>query len=337
MSDSSTKVVYAALAGNVLVAGSKFVAAALSGSSAMLTEAIHSSADAANQVLLLIGNKRSHAPADKSHAFGYGMEIYFWTFVVAVMVLLAGGVASIYEGVQQLRDPEPIRSPLLSLGVLALSFVFEGSSLSVGYREYKRIVCGRKLDGEAVGLWRFIVMSEDPNLYESLLEDSAALIGICFAAIGIAASAWLGWLWADGAASIAIGILLVADSWVIARATRSLVAGESASPIALQDIEKALRSMDRPIAITGMSTLQLGPSCILIALTVAPEGDRSFSDVQTDLDRTTATLKSADERITHVLFRFDQIPQGQRFETNVGVSTGPTADPLSPTGAPGLP
>jgi cation diffusion facilitator family transporter len=304
MSDSSTKVVYAALAGNVLVAASKFAAAALSGSSAMLTEAIHSSADTVNQVLLLIGNKRSHAPADQSHAFGYGMEIYFWTFVVAVMVLLAGGVASIYEGAHQLRHLEPIKSPLISLGVLALSSIFEGSSLTVGYREYKRIVCGRKIDGERVSLWRFIALSKDPNLYASLLEDSAALIGLCFAAIGVAASAYLGWLWADGAASIAIGILLVADSCVIALATRSLVAGESASPLALQDIEKALRSMDRPIAIAEMSTLQLGPSCILIALTVAPEADRAFTEVQRDLDRMIATLKSADDRITHVLFRF---------------------------------
>jgi cation diffusion facilitator family transporter len=310
MSDSSTKVVYAALAGNILVAASKFVAAALSGSSAMLTEAIHSSADTVNQVLLLIGNKRSHAPADESHAFGYGMEIYFWTFVVAVMVLLAGGVASIYEGVQQLRHLEPIRSPLISLGVLVLSLIFEGSSLAVGYREYKRIVCGRKVDGESVSLWRFIVLSKDPNLYESLLEDSAALIGICFAAIGVAASAYLGWLWADGAASIAIGILLVADSCVIALATRSLVAGESASPLALQDIDRALRSIDRPIAIAGMSTLQLGPSCILIALTVSSEADRPFADVQRDLDRTSATLKSADERITHVLFRFEEKSKG---------------------------
>jgi cation diffusion facilitator family transporter len=303
MANSSTKVVYAALIGNVLVAASKFIAASISGSSAMLTEAIHSSADTANQVLLLIGNKRSRAPADAGHAFGYGMEIYFWTFVVAVMVLLAGGVVSLYEGIVQLRQPEPIRSPAISLGVLALSLVFEGSSLAVGYREYRRIVCGRKVDGESVGLWRFIVLSKDPNLYESLLEDSAALIGICFAATGVAASAYLGWLWADGVASIAIGVLLVVDSYVIALATRSLIAGESASPLVQQDIQRALDHVEPPVPIAQLDTLQLGPRCVLIAVTLTRDPDRAAKDFERDVDRLTKALKKADERITHVLFR----------------------------------
>ncbi len=124
MPDSSTRVVYAALLGNVLVAICKFGAAALSGSSAMLTEAIHSTADTVNQVLLLIGTWRSRARADASHAFGYGMEVYFWTFVVAVIVLLAGGVASIWQGAMQIDAPEEIKSPLVSLAVLAISALF---------------------------------------------------------------------------------------------------------------------------------------------------------------------------------------------------------------------
>lgn len=128
MPDASTKVVYAALTGNVLVALSKFGAAFLSGSSAMLTEAIHSAADTVNQVLLLVGTWRSRARPSARHAFGHGMEIYFWTFVIAVIVLLAGGVASIWQGVMQVAAPHPIESPLISLGVLALSALFEGSS-----------------------------------------------------------------------------------------------------------------------------------------------------------------------------------------------------------------
>ena len=270
----------------------------------MLTEAIHSTADTVNQVLLLTGTKRSKARADDTHAFGYGLEIYFWTFVVAVMVLLAGGAASIYEGVRQVRDPEPLGSPVVSFVVLALSFVFEGTSLGVGIREYKRIVRGRKVDGEEVGLWRFIILSKDPNLYESLLEDSAALVGIVIAAAGVAASSYLHWLWADGVASILIGLLLVADSTVIAMATRSLIAGESVSPLARQSIEAAVAAIDSGIPITDIATLQLGPRSVLVALTIGREPARSATELQHDLDELTSALQKADGRIAHVLFRF---------------------------------
>lgn len=169
MADRSTKVVYAALLGNVLVAVTKFIAATLSGSSAMLTEAIHSSADTANQILLLLGNSRSRAKLDPTHPFGYGMEIYFWTFVVAVLVLLAGGGASLWEGIHHLIAPKPIVSAGLSLGVLAVSSAIEGFSLLVGYREYKRVSRTHTIPNEHVGLWKFIKQSKDPNLYESLL------------------------------------------------------------------------------------------------------------------------------------------------------------------------
>ena len=175
----------------MFVALSKFGAALLSGLSAMFTEAIHSAADTVNQVLLLVGTRRSKARANAGHAFGYGMEIYFWTFVVAVIVLLPGGVASIWQGVLHIASQESIESPFVSLGVLALAAVFEGSSLTVAYREYKRQVRGRTYRRRPVGVWRFIKLSKDPNLYESLLEDAAALVGIGFAAIGVAASAWL--------------------------------------------------------------------------------------------------------------------------------------------------
>ena len=163
MADGSTRVVYAALVGNVLVALSKVAAAALSGSSAMLTEAIHSSADTVNQLLLLIGDRRSRAPPNPSHPFGYGGEIYFWTFIVAVQVLLAGGAVALYEGVQRLRHPAPIRAAAISLGVLALAAVFEGSTLAIGCREARRAVAEHPIPGQRVGLWRFIKMSKIPT------------------------------------------------------------------------------------------------------------------------------------------------------------------------------
>ena len=299
MTDGSTRVVYAALTGNLLVAIAKFAAAAISGSSAMLTEGIHSSADTVNQLLLLIGTRRSRARADASHAFGYGLEIYFWAFDVAVLVLVVGGAASIYEGVRELGDLKPLAAPGLSLVVLALSMVFEGASFAVGYREYKRVVRGRK-----VGLWRFIVLSKDPNLYESLLEDMAALIGLLIAAAGVAASAYFGLLWADGAASIAIGLLLIADSAVIASATRSLIAGETASPILLAQIE-TLKHDESLLEILKVLTLQLGPKIILVAVTVRLDPDKSVREARRQLNNVTDRIKALDRRISYVLFRFE--------------------------------
>jgi cation diffusion facilitator family transporter len=303
MGKESTKVVYVALAGNVLVTLAKFGAAALSGSSAMLTEAIHSSADSANQLILLLGNKRSRLESDETHPFGYGMEIYFWTFIVAVMVLIAGGVASIYQGVARLRDLRPVEQPLVSLGVLAASAVFEGSSLAVGYRTFKRIVRGRKIDGQTVSMWRFIEISKDPNLYETLLEDSAALLGIGIAILGVVASAYFGLLMADGSASIAIGVLLVLDSIVIARATRSLIAGESAARPVTDGIHALLREHAPHLRVSNVATLQLGPETILVALTIAPDPASTVADSARSLRQVTDRLKALDRRIAHVLFR----------------------------------
>jgi cation diffusion facilitator family transporter len=302
MADESTTVVYAALTGNILVALAKFGAAFLSGSSAMLTEAIHSTADTANQLLLLVGNKRSRRHKDKSHAFGYGMEVYFWTFVVAVIVFLAGGVTSIWQGAQRLASPEPLRSPVISLGVLALSAVFEGSSFAVGYRAYKRRVRGRNVLGRPVGMWRFIKLSKDPNLYESLLEDSAALMGIGLAAAGVVASAFFGALWADGAASIMIGMLLVACSWVIAEATRSLMAGETVAPPLLEDIQQVLQRYADRLTVSEVKTLHLGPQQVLVALTIELVS-KTLAKAEHDLTHITANIQSLDKRITYVYFR----------------------------------
>jgi len=304
VADRSTAVVYVALGGNLLVAALKFAAATISRSTAMLTEAIHSAADCANQVLLLIGNKRSQAGPDETHAFGYGGEVYFWAFVVAVMVPIAGGAASIYEGVRKLADPEPVRSLSISLTVLGLSALFEGWSLRFGLREYRRVAFRHRLPGFRVSLWRFIELSKDPNLYETLLEDIAALAGIGIALVGVVLSATFHRLWADGAASLGIGLLLVADSWVIARATRSLVAGETVAPPLLKDLENALRSGPHIRAFANLKTLHLGPSTILIAVTVELASERITSQsAADDLDKVSDQLKAVDERVAHVFFR----------------------------------
>ena len=303
MADGSSKVVYAALAGILLVAGSKFIAAVISGSSAMLTEAIHSSADCTNQLLLLIGVRRSKLPSDPTHPFGYAMEIYFWTFsIVAVLVLLAGGAYSLFQGVSKLAHPSSIRAPELSLFVLFLSAIFEGASFRVGYRQYQKVIATHNAPGDTVNLIQFIKWSKDPSLYESLLEDGAALAGLAVAAIGVVASAHFGILRADGAASLVIGMILVANGIAILVATRSLIAGEAVAPPVLRDFWSAVRTRQWSDRVTDLATLHLGPSCILVAVTLSPRtGEDSDREVALELDQ---LLKAADPRVLDVLIRY---------------------------------
>lgn len=298
MPDGSVRVVYAALAGNILVAASKYAAAGLSGSSAMLTEAIHSTADSANQILLLIGNRRSKAPADQTHNFGYGAEIYFWTSIVAVLVLLVGGALSLVQGVQQIRSPRPVESFLVAVGVLALSALIEGGSFLVGQREVRKVVRRHRPTGDTIGFWEFIKQSKDPNLYESQLEDGAALVGVGIALVGILANALLGWLWADGAASCAIGVLLIANALIILGATRNLVAGESVAPVIRAKLLDVLAGQNPQV--TKVETLHLGPRSILVALTFA---EAIATIAEPDLDRLVRGIRNVDDRIKHVLFR----------------------------------
>jgi cation diffusion facilitator family transporter len=300
MTDGSSRVVYAALTGNLLVALAKYVAAALSGSSAMLTEAIHSTSDCINQLLLLIGIRRGRLPSDSTHRFGYGMEIYFWTFVVAVLVLLAGGAYSIYRGASELAGPHPIESPELSLAILFVSALFEGRSFRVGYKQYQKVVAAHSIPGQRITLIQFIKLSKDPSLYESLLEDGAALAGLAVAAVGVVGSAYLGIMRADGAASVLIGMILVANGIAVLVATRSLVAGEAVAPPVLRDLWSAVRGYPWSGRVTDLATLHLGPICILVAVTLLP-GAGNDDEIGHEIER---TLKATDPRIIEVLFRF---------------------------------
>jgi cation diffusion facilitator family transporter len=314
MADGSGKVVYAALAGNILVALCKYAAAILSGSSAMLTEAVHSSADCLNQLLLLVGVRRGRLPADDTHQFGYGMEIYFWTFVVAMLVLIVGGAFSLYQGIEKLSAPAPIRSPLVTLGVLVLSAIFEGSSFAIGYREYEQVK-KRHAPRSRVGLVRFIQWSKDPSLYETLLEDGAALAGLLIAGVGILASAYGGWLAADAIASIAIGLLLLANGVAILVATRSLIAGEAVAPPVLENLKLGLKDQPWSDRIVDVATLHLGPNCILVAATLLPAKNGLPDElIAKEVEQ---RLRKIDPRVIEVLFRLTErgdtpAPQGGR-------------------------
>jgi cation diffusion facilitator family transporter len=298
MHGGSTRVVLTALAGNGAIAVAKFAAAGVSGSTAMLTEAIHSLVDTGDQLLLLVGQRRGLRPADDTHPLGYGMETYFWSFVVALMVFVLGGMLSIYEGVRHILDPSPLVSPWISLGVLAVSGVFEGISFRVGYREYKRVIRGNR-----IRLWDFIKGSKDPGLVSVLLEDSAALIGIALAAIGVIAASFFHLAWADGAASVAIGLLLTGVALVLANETRSLIAGESVAPIVMQRLKETLDGINCITRLDDVATLHLGPGVILVALTIGFRPRATGASIDAAIREITECLQATDGRVAYVYVR----------------------------------
>jgi divalent metal cation (Fe/Co/Zn/Cd) transporter len=230
------------------------------------------------------------------------MEIYFWTFVVALLVLLAGGAYSVYQGLEEFARPTPIRWPELSLAVLFVSALFEGASFRVAYREYRKVQARHRMLGYPRNVIQFIKWSKDPSLYESLLEDGAALVGVAVAAIGIVGSAYLGIERGDGAASLLIGLILLANGTAILIATRSLMAGEAVAPPVLEDLWAAVRRHDPRGRVTDLATLHLGPSCIFIAVTLAPPVDGEFDGGF--LDALEHQLKDVDERVLDVFFHY---------------------------------
>ena len=258
--------VVAALVGNLLIAATKFVAAFVTGSSAMLTEAIHSLVDTGNQVLMLYGEHRSRRPADDVHPFGYGRELYFWSFVVALLLFSGGAGVSIYEGAQHYLAPEPIRTPIANYVVLGLSAVFEGGSWLIANRALRRGGDGRS----AVSLLR---RSKDPSIFVVVAEDSAALIGIALAAVAISLALWTGDARWDAVGSIAIGVLLAVVAVLLARETKGLLIGERADPELIAAITEAVRAEPGLCTVTSIRTTHLAPDQI-VAIVGADFDDR---------------------------------------------------------------
>ena len=294
--NSSTTVVYAALAGNLAIAVTKFVAFALTGSSAMLTEAIHSSVDTGNQGLLLLGLARAKKPPSETHPFGYGMEVYFWAFVVALLIFALGGAFSIYEGVLKIGQPEPIARAWINFLVIGLAVLFEGGSFIVAWREFKVI-------RRATPFLKAIRRSKDPSIFAVLLEDGAALAGLAIAALGVAGSAFLHLPWADGAASVAIGVLLVLVAIFLANETRSLLTGESASPRIVEEVRAMLAADPRIDSVAEVLSMHLGPSEILLGVTLDFCDTLTAVEIETAGDDFAVAIREIDPRITRVFVR----------------------------------
>ncbi|MGY3266733.1 cation diffusion facilitator family transporter [Lysobacter sp. HA35] len=259
MASSGHKVVIAALLGNVAVAVTKFVAAAITGSSAMLSEGVHSLVDCANEVLMLHGMRRANRAPDEAHPFGHGRELYFWAFIVALLVFALGAGVSVYEGVRHLRNPEPMVRPLVNYLVLGASILFEGYSWIVAIRQFRR-------DKGALGWFQAFRQSKDPTTFTVLFEDTAALAGLAVALAGIALAQLTGDPRFDGGASIVIGLILAITAGLLARETKALLLGESAGRSVREDILRIAKHDPDVRCANGVITQQFGPDTVIAAL-----------------------------------------------------------------------
>ena len=292
-SHGSRKVVIAALAGNGLIAVTKFIAATITGSSAMFSEAIHSVVDTGNQMLLLYGMKRSTKPADARHPFGYSMELYFWTFVVAILVFALGAGLSIYEGVSKLSDPQPITKPIVNYIVLSFAIVFEGIAWTVAFKEFRKTKGG-------LGYFKAVQRSKDPTVFTVLFEDSAAMLGLIAALIGIGFAQYTGNPIYDAIASIVIGVILACTAAVLAYESKGLLIGEAARPAVIGSIRKIVKGHEGIISINELLTMHFGPRDILLNLSLDFVDGISASEVEFLISDMEAEIKSAHPEVTRV-------------------------------------
>mgnify|MGYP000182724452 CR=1 FL=1 len=268
----TVKVIAAAFFGNLLIAISKFAAAFYTGSSAMFSEGVHSLVDTGNQALLFLGLKKSQKPADDQHPFGYGGEVYFWAFVVAILLFAVGAGVSFYEGWHKLHDPEPMENIHINYIVLTLAFIFEGYAWWVAYKEFN------KLRGKR-GIFDAVRASKDPSVFVVLFEDSAAMLGIIVAFIGIWISSHYGITWADAAASICIGVILAFVAMTLAYECKGLLLGEAASPEVVEAVRKIFENNEK-VFINEIATMHMGPRTILLVASLDFDADLSSSDVE---------------------------------------------------------
>ena len=289
MKSKNNTVLLAALGANLGIAVAKFAAAAVTGSSAMLTEGVHSLVDSTNQLLLMYGEKRSKKHADAAHPGGYGRELYFWSFVVAILVFALGAGVSVFEGIRHVLDPEPAVSPLIAYGVLALAFVLEGASTFTAFRDFDKNRGGKNW-------WDALVSTKDATTAIVLLENGAAMAGILIAAGGLALSSLLQEPRIDGAASILIGLLLAMVAIFLAREAKGLLIGEAADPALVAGIRAEI---ERPgiVGVGQIMTIHNAPEQIVAAANVDFDSNLGADDVE----RLVSEIeKSIQEKLPHV-------------------------------------
>ena len=325
MAQSSSKlVIYAALGGNLLIAVTKFAAAAVTGSSAMLSEGIHSTVDSGNQLLLLYGLKRAARPASPDHPFGHGLQLYFWAFVVAIMIFGVGAGVSIYEGVDKILRPHPVEHAVVNYIVLGLALVFEGVVWATALREFQKVKGTQ-------GWLQSVRRSKDPALFTVLFEDTAAMLGLIVALVGIAFSQLLDLPLLDGVASVAIGLILGLTAAFLAYECQSLLTGEGVSPevrASLQRIATAEPGILRPNEIL---TMHFGPQDVLVALSLDFADGLSAVDVERTVSSIERQIKAAHPEVTRVFVEAQSF-EAHRRSAAAAEASHPSSPGLSSSG-----
>ncbi|MFT5502531.1 MAG: cation diffusion facilitator family transporter [Gammaproteobacteria bacterium] len=301
MASGSKAVIYAALAGNCLISITKFIAAGMTGSSAMLSEGIHSLVDTGNQGLLLYGLKRAEKPADEDFPFGHGKEVYFWSFIVAILIFALGGGISIYEGVKHLLHPEPMSNPMINYIVLSLAMLFEGAAWYFAFRAFNR---QRGQDG----FIEAIKNAKDPSIFVVLFEDSAAMLGLVVAFAGIVLSQVTGLLFFDGLASVIIGLILVGTAIWLAHETKGLLIGERANYPVIQGIRRELEHESSIDHVNEVLTMHMGPDFILATISVDFDDNRSVGEVETTIASIDTRIKQAFPQVKRIFIEAEKKP-----------------------------
>lgn len=300
----SKLVLYAAIAGNLLIAVTKFGAALWTGSSSMISEGVHSLVDTGNQLLLLYGLRRSADPPDAAHPLGHGRELYFWSFIVALLVFALGAGVSFYEGIVHILKPEPARNIFVNYVVLGLSILFEGISWVIALRHFQRY------KGD-MGYWEAVRRSKDPTNFVVLLEDSAALLGLLIALAAIFAAEFFDMPVLDGVGSLGIGIVLAFVAVLLAIESKGLLIGERAPPSIRRRIVQIAAADSDVVRVTGLLTVQLGPESVIAGISVKFRDELGTRDIERSVARIEGRIRSDIKDVTQVFVR----PQPAQAET----------------------
>lgn len=302
--NESKVVILAAIVSNLLIATAKFTAAFFTGSSAMLTEGIHSLVDTGDGGLLLLGARLGSKPPDRAHPFGHGREVYFWSFVVAIMIFAVGGGISIYEGILRMIHPIPLKSPGWNFAVLGTSFVFEGVSFVIALRHFLE----RKRSD--ISMFAAFRRSKNPADFMIVLEDSAALVGIVIAAAGVALEMWTGNALFDGAASIAIGLLLSAVATLLAIETKGLLVGEGLLP-EYADAIRAIVEADPSVERSGEPlSSYLGPETVVMNLEIRFRRDLHTGAIEQAIDRIQKNIREKHPHVKRIFIAAEAFDDG---------------------------
>jgi cation diffusion facilitator family transporter len=286
MSAKGSKIsIYGAIIANVAIAISKFLAGAYTGSSAMISEGIHSIVDTANGILLLYGIKKSERPADASHPFGYGMEIYFWSFVVSILIFALGGGIAIYEGIHHIIEPSAVENVKVNYIVLGLAIVFEGTSLIVALKQFKK-------DNGKYGIIKSMRRSKDSSSFAIIIEDFGAIVGLVVALIGLMIGDFFGWPYADGVASVSIGLILTGMAFFLASETKALLIGEAMDEESILVMDEILSGTESVREFGLIRSVHFGPMGVMVGVDVHFEDDYSLEQIEIEINKIEESVKS---------------------------------------------